>query len=429
MLKGNGAKDLACLVSELLTTKLIGMIDYHETKSQPITRVMVWQAYRKVRSNKGSSGIDGLSWEELDKHLSFSLYKLWNRLSSGSYFPMPVKEVAIKKKSGGVRKLGIPTILDRIAQEVVKTHLERIVEPQFHESSYGYRPTRNCHQAVETATNNVFTHDWVIDLDIKSFFDTIDQELLMKAVKHYCCDKWVLLYVKRWLKAGIIQQDGCFVDRISGTPQGGVISPLLANIFLHVAFDKWMETHHPRKPFERYADDIVVHCKSERQAIYLLREIDQRLTNCKLSLQKDKTRIVNLRGTSEKKYSRSFNFLGFTIEPHWFRTKAGCRLMPRSVISKKSVSSVLDKFKSIHKRRKSIDELAKELNPVIRGVMNYYCKFWSYHTHALWQQLNERLKKWVKWEKGLYKKATVLWLRSKYEERPNLFAHWKLVYP
>jgi group II intron reverse transcriptase/maturase len=342
---------------------------------------------------------------------------------------MPVKEVAIKKKSGGVRKLGIPTILDRIAQEVVKTHLERIVEPQFHDSSFGYRPKRNCHQAVERATQNVFTHDWVIDLDIKSFFDTIDHKLLMKAVKHYCSDKWVLLYVKRWLSAGIVQQDGNYVDRVSGTPQGGVISPLLANMFLHVSFDKWMEIYHPWNPFERYADDIVIHCKTEGQAICLLKEITQRLNHCKLSVQNEKTKIVNLRGISAKKYKRSFDFLGFTIEPHWFKLKSGCRLMPRSVISKKSISSVLEKFKGVHKWRKSIEELAKELNPVIRGVMNYYCKFWSYHTHELWNQLNKRLKKWVKWEKGLYKLASVRWLRKKYEERPNLFAHWKLVYP
>ena len=407
------------------------MIDYHETKSQPITRVMVWQAYRQVRANRGSSGIDGLRWEELDENRSSLLDKLWNRLSSGSYFPMPVKEVAIKKKSGGVRKLGVPTILDRVAQEVVKTHLERIVEPKFHDSSFGYRPKRNCHQAVEQATNNVFRCDWVIDLDIKSFFDTIDHELLVKAVRHYCTDKWVLLYVTRWLKAGIVQQDGNYVDRVSGTPQGGVISPLLANIFLHVAFDKWMEIKYPNKPFERYADDIVVHCRTERQAKYLLAEIVQRLSNCKLTVQKEKTRIVNLRGSSEKKYPRSFDFLGFTIEPHWIRLKAGCRLLPRSRISIRSVSSVLEKLRvlRIHRWRKNIEEISRELNPVIRGVMNYYGKFWTYHTHRLWNQLNKRLLKWVKWEKGLSKKAAVQWLKQKYAERPNLFAHWKLVYP
>ncbi len=162
------------------------MIDYFETKSQPITRAMVVQAYKKVKANKGSAGIDNMSWSDLDKDLSAQLYKLWNRLTSGSYFPMPVKEVEINKKSGGVRKLGIPTILDRIAQEVTKTHLERIVEPHFHSSSYGYRPGKNCQQAVEKAMQQALRHDWTIDLDIKSFFDTIDHTLLMKAVTHYC---------------------------------------------------------------------------------------------------------------------------------------------------------------------------------------------------------------------------------------------------
>lgn len=406
------------------------MIDYYETRSQPITRKMVWQAYQKVKTNKGSFGVDQMDWVTLDRNLKSHLYKLWNRLSSGSYFPQPVREVAIKKKSGGERKLGIPTLLDRIAQEVAKTHLERIVEPQFHSSSFGYRPNRNCHQAVEKATQNAFTHCWAIDLDIKSFFDTIDHELLMKAVEHYCKDKWVLLYVRRWLQVGIIQQDGCYVDRVSGTPQGGVISPLLSNIFLHVTFDKWMEQHHEGKPFERYADDIVVHCKTERQAKYVLTDIKQRFEQCRLSLHEGKTKIVNIRGSSEKKYKKSFDFLGFTIEPHYTKVKGNVyMILPRSVISKRSVNSVLDKFKRIHKRRVSVEALAQELNPVIRGVINYYCKFWSYHTQALWHQLNNRLKKWVKWEKGLYKMASVRWLRTKYAARPNLFAHWKLVRP
>lgn len=406
------------------------MIDYYETRSQPITRKMVWQAYQKVKSNKGSFGVDQMDWSALDCKLKFHLYKLWNRLSSGSYFPQPVREVAIKKKSGGERKLGIPTLLDRIAQEVAKTHLERIVEPQFHDSSFGYRPHRNCHQAVAKATQNAFTHCWAIDLDIKSFFDTIDHELLMKAVAYYCKDKWIMLYVRRWLKAGVVRQDGCYVDRTTGTPQGGVISPLLANIFLHVTFDKWMDHHHERKPFERYADDLVVHCKTERQAKYLLKEIKQRFAQCKLSVHEGKTKIVNIRGSSEKKYKKSFDFLGFTIQPHYTKVKGNVkRILPRCIISKRSVSSILDKFKGIHKRRVSIEELARELNPVIRGVMNYYCKFWTYHTHELWNQLNKRLKKWVKWEKGLYKTASIRWLQQKYANRPDLFAHWKLVRP
>ncbi len=365
-----------------------------------------------------------MDWVTLDRDLKSHLYKLWNRLSSGSYFPRPVREVTIKKKSGGIRKLGIPTLLDRIAQEVARTHLERMVEPQFHPNSFGYRPGRNCHQAVEKATNNAFTHCWAIDLDIKSFFDTIDHSLMIKAVKHYCKDKWVLMYVQRWLTAGIVQHDGCYVDRTSGTPQGGVISPLLANIFLHVTFDKWMEQHYNSKPFERYA------CKTERQANFLLKQIKLRLSQCKLSVHEGKTKIVNIRGASEKKHRMSFDFLGFTIQPHYTKVKGNVRkILPRSIISKRSVSSVLDKFRHIHKRRVSVEELARELNPIIRGVMNYYCKFWSYHSQELWRQVNKRLQKWVKWEKGLYVDASIKWLKRMYANRPGLFAHWKLVRP
>jgi RNA-directed DNA polymerase len=392
---------------------------------------MVWQAYKKVKANKGSAGIDDVDWEELEKDLSSHLYTLWNRLSSGSYFPEPVKEVAIAKKSGGIRKLGIPTILDRIAQKVVKTHLERILEPLFHNSSYGYRPGRSCHQAVEQARNKILKYDWVIDLDIKSFFDRMDHTLLLKALAHYCKDKWVLLYVERWLKAGIITKEGAYLDRVDGSPQGGVISPLLANLFLHVAFDEWMQKVHPDKPFVRYADDCIVHCKSEKQALYLLKMIRYRLQACKLELNEQKSKIVNLRGQSERKYPRSFDFLGFTIRPLWMKTKGGCKLMPNAHISRKAASSALEKFRTsrIHCMRKGLREVAKVLNPIARGVINYYCKFSGYRTNYIWHQLNVRLVKWVMWEKGLYKRAAVRWLRTQCRENPTLFAHWKLVYP
>ena len=428
--KGKVAKDLACL-HFIITNKLIAMIDYYEVKSQPITRVMVLQAYEKVRANQGGSGIDNMDWVWLEKNLQAQLYKLWNRLSSGSYFPQPVKQVIIKKKQGGERYLGVPTLLDRIAQQVVKTHLELKVEPIFHNSSFGYRPSRSCHQPVSQACSHSFNHDFVIDLDIKSFFDTIDHDLLMKAVRFYCKDKWIILYVKRWLKSGIVTQEGCYIESLTGTPQGGVISPLLANIFMHVCFDSWMKTNHPEKPFERYADDIVVHCKTEKQALYVLQCIRQRLSNCKLSLHPDKTKIVNLRGLSVKKYPKSFDFLGFTIHANWVNVKGKMKLIPSIFISKKSQSSVLKKFKElyIHKKRKPIELIAKELKPIIQGVINYYCKFSVGHTREIWHQLNLRLLKWVKWEKGLYKMASLKWLQKKYREQPALFAHWKLVHP
>jgi RNA-directed DNA polymerase len=407
------------------------MIDYYEAKSQPITRLMVWQAYKKVKANKGAAGIDAMSWAYLDSHAKTLLYKLWNRLTSGSYFPLPVRQVEIAKKDGGVRKLGVPTLLDRIAQEVVKHHLEMQVEPLFHNSSFGYRPKRSCHDAVAQAERNSFDYNFVIDLDIKGFFDNIDHDLMMKALHHYCKDRWVLLYAQRWLKAGVISKEGEELPSDTGTPQGGVISPLLANIFLHVAFDKWMEKEHPGKPFERYADDIVVHCKTEKQAKYVLAIITQRLNACKLTLHPVKTKIVNLRGKSEKKYPRSYDFLGFTIRPSFSFRKGKNLVMPATFISTKSKKRVLEKLKSmiIHKRRRPLKEVASLLTPVIRGIINYYHKFWDRHMYRVWHHLNQRLLKWVKWEKGLYAYAAIRWLRQQYKETPNLFPHWRFVHP
>jgi len=407
------------------------MIDYEETKSQPISRKMVWQAYWKVRANKGSSGIDNMDWAYLDKHRNTELYKLWNRLTSGSYFPQSVKRVAIPKKGGGERYLGIPTILDRIAQEVVRTHLERQLEPLFHSSSFGYRPGRNCHQAIEQAFSNSCYHAFALDLDIKGFFDNIDQELLLKALRHYCPDKWVSMYVSRWLKAGIFQNDGTITPTLQGTPQGGVVSPLLANLFLHVTFDKWIEKNHPTIPFERYADDIVVHCKSEKQSLYMLDKIKCRMNDCKLTLHPDKTRIINLRGKSEKRYPKSFDFLGFTIKLRSIKCKDGTiRSMPSIYVSQKSKNGIMQKFRdlNIHKWRNSLEYVAQRINPVICGIIGYYHKFKRYDMGQIWLQLNARLLKWVKWEMGLGKKRAYSYLRTKYKENPGLFAHWQLVH-
>jgi len=407
------------------------MIDYYEAKSQPITRLMVWQAYKKVRANKGSTGVDNMDWEYLDKQAKTELYKLWNRLTSGSYFPMPVKQVEIAKSDGGVRTLGIPTLLDRIAQEVVKHHLELQVEPLFHNNSFGYRPNRSCHEAVAQAERNSFNHDFVIDLDIKGFFDNIDHELMMKAVRYYCKDGWVHLYVERWLKAGVISKEGTELPSETGTPQGGVISPLLANIFLHVVFDKWMEKAHPEKPFERYADDIVVHCKTEKQAKYVLAMITRRLHACKLTVHPVKTKIVNLRGAAEKKYPKGYDFLGFTIRPSFSCIGGKHLLMPATFISAKSKKRVFEKFRmiAIHKRRRPLQEVASLLAPVIRGIINYYHKFWDRHMHSVWYGLNQRLLKWVKWEKGLYKQEAIQWVKQQYKDNPGLFPHWRFVHP
>lgn len=391
---------------------------------------MVWQAYKKVRKNKGSSGVDGMTWALLESDLSSHLYKLWNRLSSGSYFPQPVKAVLIKKKGGGSRPLGIPTLLDRIAQQVVKHHLEMQLEPLFHDSSFGYRPGRSAHDAVARSHGNCFNHDFAIDLDIKGYFDNIDHTLMMQALRHYCKDKWVHLYAERWLKADVMQEMN-IRKRLTGTPQGGVISPLLANLFLHVVFDKWMDKHHREKPFERYADDIVVHCKTEKQAQFMLRVIDQRMRACKLTLHPAKAKIVNLGGHSEKQYHRKYDFLGFSIRPVSRKVKNGRRLLPGIFVSNSSKKAIREKFRelAIHKYRIPLRELAQKLNPIIRGLINYYHKFWKAGMRPVWNGLNHRLLKWVKWEKGLYKYASVRWLKRQYKYSPGLFEHWKLVQP
>jgi RNA-directed DNA polymerase len=406
------------------------MTDYYETKSQPITKLMVWQAYKKVKANKGSSGIDRMSWEDLDQDLSSHLYKLWNRLTSGSYFPAPVKQVKIPKKDGGSRKLGVPTLLDRIAQQVVRHELEKQLEPIFHESSFGYRPSRNAHQAVKQSARNCFGHDFVVDLDIKGFFDNINHELMIRALSHYCKDKWIVLYVSRWLKSGIMAE-GSFVDTAAGTPQGGVVSPLLANLYLHVAFDEWMRRYHPEKPFERYADDVVVHCKTEKQSQFMLVQIRQRMKACHLELHPVKTQIVNLRGRSEKRYPRKYDFLGFTIKACMQTIKGRGMLLPGTFVSIKARTAMLRKFRdlSIHKWRRPFEEVALRLNPVIRGLLNYYHGLRGEPIRAVWNQLNHRLLKWVKWERGLYKMAAVRWLKHQYKSSPGLFAHWKLVQP
>lgn len=407
------------------------MTDYFETKSLPITKRMVWQAYKHVKANRGTYGIDLMSLEDLESNLSKELYKLWNRLSSGSYFPKAVRQVPINKEDGGKRKLGIPTVLDRIGQQVAKKHLEQIVEPLFHKDSYGYRPGRSAHDAVQQSKTRSYKYDFVIDLDIKGFFDNIDHNLMMKALGHYCSDRWVLMYVERWLKAGIVTREGLCMDTEAGTPQGGVISPLLSNLFLHVVFDKWMEKNYPQIPFERYADDIVVHCKTESQVLFMLTQIKERMESCQLELKPQKTKIVNLGGSSKTKYPKKYDFLGFSLRRKRVKTKKGFKNLPSIDVSIKSRAKIMRKIRgwNIHKSRKPLEWIANKFNPKIRGFINYYQKFERGSLRYVWKQLNARLLKWVKWEKGLYKYAAIRWIKSKCKETPNLFAHWKWVHP
>ena len=257
-----------------------------EAKPFDISKREVWEAFKRVKANQGAAGVDGQSIAGFEIDFQNNLYKLWNRLSSGSYFPLPVRRVDIPKADGGTRPLGIPTVADRIAQEVVRRKLEPILEPVFHTDSYGYRPGKSAIDAVRQTRQRCWRYDWVLDLDVKGYFDSIDWELLLKAIRYHTDCPCVLLYIERWLKVPVQMEDGSIEVRTSGTPQGGFISPLLANLFLHHAFDTWMARNFPHIPFERYADDAVCHCKSAEEAQTLWSALADRFAACKLVLHR-----------------------------------------------------------------------------------------------------------------------------------------------
>jgi len=300
-----------------------------------IAKREVWEAYKQVKANRGAAGVDGQSIEDFDRDLGKNLYRIWNRMSSGSYFPPPVRRVDIPKgDTGATRPLGIPTVADRIAQMVVKRHLEPILEPVFHRDSYGYRPGKSAHDALVKARQRCWAYDWVLDLDIKSFFDEIDWDLLMRAVRRHTDCPWVLLYLERWLRAPVSIPNGTLIDRERGTPQGAVVSPVLANLFLHYAFDLWMQREHPTIPFERYADDAICHCANEAQALELRQALEQRFAACRLRLhsEKDQDRLLQRCQSSRGipgaviRLSR----LHVSVEVGgWPKPKALCQLHPR----------------------------------------------------------------------------------------------------
>ena len=326
-----------------------------QTKPYKISKLKLWEAYQLVRRNGGAAGIDGMTLEKLAEREKDLLYKLWNRMSSGSYFPKAVRRVEIPKKSGGTRALGIPTVLDRIAQMTARIYLEPILEPQFHPDSYGYRPRKSAHQALEVTRKRCWEYDWVIDLDIKGFFDTIDHELMMKAVDFHDPPDWIRLYVERWLKAPVQDTEGKIHERMEGTPQGGVISPLLANLFLHYAFDQWMTRNHARNPYERYADDVIVHCRTEKEARELLEKIRQRFKECKLTVHPEKTKIVYCKDSNRKGEGEltEFDFLGYTFRPRLVKGKQGYFVGFTPAISEKAGKSIRDTNRSWKLHRKS----------------------------------------------------------------------------
>jgi len=405
------------------------------SKPYKISKQIVWIAYKKVKANKGSAGIDGMSFEKYEEHLTNNLYKLWNRMSSGSYFPKAVKAVEIPKKNGGTRRLGIPTIDDRIAQMTAKMIVEPTIDRLFHKDSYGYRPNKSAIDAVGIARKRCWEHDYVIDLDIKGMFDNIDHELLMKAVRKHVKEPWILLYMERWLKAPFQMETGEMIPRTAGTPQGGVISPILANLFMHYAFDLWMTRNHGNNPFERYADDTVVHCRTEQEANQLLAEIDARLKECKLELHPTKTKIVYCQDKERQKQhpNTAFDFLGYTFRKVLIKDRLG-RLQMNFIasVSKNAGQTLKDKVKSlkIHKRTGSkIEMIAEKLNPILRGWMNYFGKFNRSAMKRTLDCVQRRLIKWAMCKFKRFRKhrrRAEEWLLQVRKRKPYMFAHWAL---
>jgi RNA-directed DNA polymerase len=408
----------------------------NEAKSYRISKQEVWKAYEKVKANKGAAGVDEESIEDFDKRLKDNLYKIWNRMSSGSYFPPPVRSVEIDKEGGGKRKLGIPTVSDRIAQMVVKSRLEPEVDPLFVPDSYGYRPRKSALEAVGRARQRCWEHDWVIDLDIKGYFDNLDHELMDRAVRKHAKEKWAVLYIERWLKAPAQEEDGQRVEREKGTPQGGVVSPLLANLFLHYAFDLWMRRKYPHLPFERYADDVIVHCRTEKQAQEVRAAIALRMQECRLELHPTKTKIVYCKDDDRRRtYAQEkFNFLGYTFRPRRSKNSKNGKFFINfsPAIAEKASKAIRDEIRrwKLPKRSdKSLDDLSRMFNPKIRGWFQYYGRYYRSALYPLVQHLNRLLALWAKRKykklRGHFRRARH-WVARISRRDPRLFAHWQM---
>ena len=403
------------------------------TKPFVISKRLVWEAYQRVKANRGAAGIDGVTIEVFDRDLSGNLYRIWNRMSSGSYFPPAVKGVAIPKKSGGERMLGVPTVGDRIAQTVVALVLEPILEPVFHVDSYGYRPGKSAHDALAVTRKRCWERDWVLEYDIRGLFDHIDHGLLLKALRHHCDTKWVLLYVERWLTAPIQGNDGVAKTRLVGTPQGGPLSPILANLFLHYALDHWLTRHHPDVPFCRYADDGILHCRTEAEALYLREQLAVRLRDCGLEMHPDKTRVVYCKdskrtGTYEHVH---FDFLGYTFRPRRIVGRQGrTRTGFTPAVSRQSMKAMRQSIRRWHlplQSSLSLEDLAIRLAPRVKGWMAYYCRFRGSEFQPVADHLDRVIVRWAmrkyKRLRG-HKSRAFAWLGRVKRERPTIFAHW-----
>ncbi|MFA6922606.1 MAG: group II intron reverse transcriptase/maturase [Gallionella sp.] len=410
-------------------------------KAKPfcIPKRAVWEAYKRVKANHGAAGVDGQSIADFEENLSGNLYKIWNRMCSGSYQPPPVLRVEIPKANGaGVRPLGIPTVADRIAQTVGKDYLEPILEAVFDVDSYGYRPHRSAQDAIAMARVRCWRNDWVLEFDIRAFFDNLNHDMLLRAIRHHTDCKWLLLYVERWLMAPVQLEDGSRMARDKGTPQGGVISPLLSNLFLHYVFDRWMRRQYPDIPFERYADDAICHCKTLEQAQQLLAALGERFAECCLELHPQKTRVVYCRDDDRRgQYpDQSFDFLGFTFRPRRSKNRWGKSFINFTpAVSNKSAKAMRSKMRGwgLHNRSdKSLDDLARMFNPVIQGWMNYFAKFYKSAMYPTLRHLNRYLIRWASRKyKKLYRhrQRAEHWLARIAQSQPGMFAHWRFVRP
>jgi RNA-directed DNA polymerase len=408
------------------------------TTSKPfdIGKKQVYEAYQAVKSNGGAAGVDGQTIEQFEANLKSNLYKLWNRMSSGSYFPPPIRAVSIPKKSGGQRILGVPTVIDRVAQTVVKQAIELILDAVFLADSYGYRPGKSALDAVGVTRERCWKHDWVLEFDIKGLFDNIEHTLLMRAVRKHITCKWALLYIERWLKAPMVDEAGERIERSRGTPQGGVVSPILSNTFLHYAFDLWMVRTYPDLPWCRYADDGLVHCRSEQEAQALKGELQVRLAACGLELHATKTKIVYCKdGKRQGAYPNvQFEFLGYCFRPRLVRrfrdNTLFCGFNP--AVSGTAMKAMRSAIRELNLRRQtqlSLQDIARQLNPLVRGWIAYYGRYAPSALAPLLRYVNQTLLAWAmrKFKRFAdHKIRASRFLQRLAAERPALFVHWQL---
>jgi RNA-directed DNA polymerase len=401
-----------------------------------IDKRLVYEAYKAVKSNGGAAGVDKQTIEQFEADLVGNLYKIWNRMSSGSYFPPPVRAVAIPKKSGGERILGVPTVADRVAQMVVKQVIETILDPIFLADSYGYRPKKSALEAVGATRERCWKYDWVLEFDIKGLFDNIDHELLLRAVRKHITYKWALLYIERWLKAPMVKEDGTTIERSRGTPQGGVVSPVMANLFMHYTFDLWMTRTHPDLPWCRYADDGLIHCRTQQEAEALKAALQARFAECHLEMHPTKTKIVYCKdGKRKGNYPNfMFDFLGYCFRPRLVRRFRDNSLFGgfNPAVSPSAMKAMRQAIRDLNIRRQtqlSLQHIAQKLNPLLRGWIAYYGRYAPSALYPLLRYVNQTLVAWAMRKFKRFKDHKIRagrFLQRLAAERSDLFVHWDI---